>query len=57
VVARVHGRRRVEWAALAADCGFHDQPHLAHEFRAFSGMTPSAYLAAQGPWAGHVPLG
>ncbi len=57
LVSRVHGRRRVEWAALAADCGFHDQPHLAHEFRAFSGMTPGAYLAAQGEWAAHVPIG
>jgi AraC-like DNA-binding protein len=56
VVAQVHGRQRVEWAALAVDCGFHDQPHLAHEFRAFSGMTPGTYLAGQGPAAGHVPI-
>ena len=56
VVARAHGRRRVEWAAIAADCGFHDQPHLTHEFRAFSGMTPGAYLAGQGPWAAHIPI-
>ncbi len=56
VVARVHGRRRVDWAAVAADAGFHDQPHLVHEFRAFSGMTPGAYLARQGEWATHVPM-
>jgi AraC-like DNA-binding protein len=56
VVDDVHRRRRVDWARVAADCGFHDQPHLVREFRAFAGMTPSAYQARQGPWANHVPL-
>ena len=56
VVGDVHRRRRVDWARVAADCGFHDQPHLVHEFHAFAGMTPSAYLARQGPYANHVPL-
>lgn len=56
VVAQAHQRVRVDWAGVAADCGFHDQAHLVHEFRAFSGMTPTAYLARQGDWAGHVPL-
>ena len=56
VVAQAHRRERVEWAGVAADCGFHDQAHLVHEFRAFSGMAPTAYLARQGEWSGHVPL-
>lgn len=47
---------RIDWAGIAADCGFHDQPHLVHEFRAFSGMTPSAYLARSGDWSAHVPI-
>lgn len=56
VIAQVHRRNVVDWAGVAVDCGFHDQPHLAHEFRAFAGMTPGRYLAQQGHWAGHVPL-
>ena len=47
---------RVEWSRVAADCGFYDQPHLVREFREFSGMTPSAYLAQRGEYANHVPL-
>ena len=46
----------VDWAGLAADCGFHDQPHLVHEFRAFSGLTPTAWQAMRGPHVNHVPL-
>jgi AraC-like DNA-binding protein len=34
---------RPDWADLAADCGFADQPHLIREFRALAGVTPRAY--------------
>lgn len=56
VIASVHQKRDVDWAGVAFDCGFHDQPHLAREFRAFSGLTPSAYVAQQTVYPGHVPL-
>lgn len=56
VVADVQSERNVDWARVAADCGFHDQPHLAHEFRAFSGMTPAAYVARRGPYVNHVEI-
>lgn len=35
---------RPDWARLAADFGFADQPHLVREFKSFSGLTPAAYL-------------
>jgi AraC-like DNA-binding protein len=56
VVDSVQRGRRVEWARVAADCGFHDQPHLVREFRTFSGMTPTEYAALRGDYANHVPL-
>ena len=55
-VAAARGGARVDWAALAADCGFHDQAHLVHEFRAFSGMTPTMWMARRGEWQRHVAL-
>jgi AraC-like DNA-binding protein len=57
LVAQVHRNRAVDWAGLAADGGFHDQSHLVHEFHAFAGLTPTAYLAIRGQHAGHVPIG
>jgi AraC-like DNA-binding protein len=36
----------VDWAQLALAVGYCDQAHMAHEFRDFSGLSPSAYLAA-----------
>jgi AraC-like DNA-binding protein len=48
--------KEVEWSRVAADCGFHDQPHLVREFRELAGMTPSAYCAARDEYANHIPL-
>jgi len=56
VISRVQQGHRVERAGVAADCGFHDQPHLVREFRAFAGMTPTAYVAQRGVHVNHVVL-
>lgn len=56
VVRRVHGRRQVDWAGLAASCGYYDQSHFIHDFQAFCGLSPSAYLREHGPHQNHVPL-
>ncbi len=38
---RMEGRKSVEWANVALDCGYFDQAHFIHDFRAFSGINPS----------------
>ena len=38
---------RIDWAALALDCGYFDQSHLIHEFREFSGSSPDAFAVEQ----------
>ncbi|MFE7897588.1 helix-turn-helix domain-containing protein [Streptomyces sp. NPDC057424] len=51
------GHGAPDWAALAADCGYHDQAHLIHEFRALAGITPTAYAPRSPLERNHVPLG
>ena len=37
----------IDWADLAGRAGYFDQAHLAHEFHAFTGLTPTRYLEAR----------
>ena len=46
----------VEWAPVAVSCGYYDQAHFIHDFQAFSGLKPTAYLKIRGEHMNHVPL-
>jgi AraC-like DNA-binding protein len=46
----------VDWVHLALAAGYCDQAHLAHEFRDFSGLSPSAYLASVHRPASHASI-
>jgi len=54
VVASAHRRGPADWAGLALACGYFDQAHLIHDFRAFSGLTPTAYEARRTAFQNHV---
>jgi AraC-like DNA-binding protein len=45
---------RVNWTQLALDCGYWDQAHFIHEFRLFSGLTPTGYQASRTGFQNHV---
>jgi AraC-like DNA-binding protein len=53
---RMNGHKGVEWTEVALDCGYFDQAHFIHDFRAFSGINPSSYMAHRTQHRNHVPL-
>ena len=52
----IRSGRHIEWTEIALTCGYFDQAHFIHDFQAFSGLNPSAYLRQQGEHQNHVPL-
>jgi methylphosphotriester-DNA--protein-cysteine methyltransferase len=54
-LARLHACLRAlrqhaapRWAELAVDAGFYDQSHLANEFQALCGLSPTLFLTVSG---------
>jgi len=44
------------WADMAADCGYFDQAHFIHDFKEFSGINPTTYVAQKTDHLNHVPI-
>ena len=55
-IQRAYGGEHNSWTDLALTCGYYDQSHFVHDFRAFSGLTPTEYDRLRGPYANHVIL-
>lgn len=56
VIRRVHQGRDIDWTGVALSCGYFDQAHFIRDFKAFSGLNPSAWLAQRGEHLNHVPI-
>jgi methylphosphotriester-DNA--protein-cysteine methyltransferase len=48
VTERMETGGRIDWAALAADLGYADQPHFVRDFTAMVGETPTRYAERYG---------
>jgi AraC-like DNA-binding protein len=53
-VAAAHACPQVNWPEVALSCGYYDQAHFIHDFRAFSGLTPTAYRESRTAFQNHV---
>jgi len=56
IIRTAHALGEINWAHLALDCGYYDQPHFIHDFQSFAGITPSEYLERKTPHVNHVPM-
>jgi AraC-like DNA-binding protein len=53
----LHTAPMAGWAERALACGYVDQSHLVRDFRAFTGVAPTAFQARWGGQTNHLPLG
>ena len=56
VLRIIQKQTEVDWADVAISCGYFDQAHFIHDFKAFSGINPSAYAASKTEHLNHVPI-
>jgi AraC-like DNA-binding protein len=56
VLARLSRMPVIDWTQIALCCGYFDQAHFIHDFKAFSGINPSTYVAHKTQFQNHVVL-
>lgn len=56
VLTEIEQARKIHWNDIVYSCGYYDQAHFIKEFRHFSGLNPTTYLADKGEFLNYIPL-
>jgi AraC-like DNA-binding protein len=55
-ITRTAAGSAIDWPQIALTCGYFDQAHFIHDFRAFSGINPTTYVANKTQFQNHVVI-
>ncbi|HET9281640.1 MAG TPA: helix-turn-helix transcriptional regulator [Candidatus Angelobacter sp.] len=56
VLQQIRTGEDFSWVDIAAGCGYFDQAHFIHDFKEFSGINPTVYVAQKIDHLNHVPI-
>lgn len=56
VLGLLENGQNIKWIEVALSCGYFDQAHFIHDFKAFSGVNPEFYLNQRGVHRNHLPI-
>ena len=57
VLNAIDARQPINWAEIAHQCHYYDQAHFNHDFQAFTGLGPTAYVDLRTQVFGGLPPG
>ncbi len=55
-IRAIESRHMIRWSEIALQSGYYDQAHFIHDFKFFSGFTPSEYLTRKTDTLNYVPV-
>lgn len=56
LLQRLEQESEPDWTQLALEHGYYDQSHMVNAFREMTGLSPTRYMAAKGPFLNWLPV-
>lgn len=56
LLQRLEQERAPDWTQLALEHGYYDQSHMVSAFREMTGLSPTRYMEAKGPFLNWLPV-